>query len=273
MIRIKSIHIYPVKSMAGIELNFSEVERKGLKHDRRWMLVDETGRFLSQREFSKLALLQPSIAGNQLVITDKSGALDDISIEIKEPDTQPISVTVWDDTFMAKPLHSEVNEWFSKALESPVRIVFMHAESKRIADQRYAPKPDDMVSFADGYPILGISQESLDLLCEKLGYEIPMNRFRPNIVFEGLAPNEEDTLAEITINKLRLHGVKPCARCTITTIDQHTAEKGKEPLTTLSTYRKIDHKILFGENFIPAEGGVLKVGDEVSVLRKKKPLV
>jgi len=237
------------------------------------MLIDENGRFVSQRENPKLALLQPSIKDNLMFVEDRSGHMIPLGFEMSEPNSKAKKVTIWDDECLAKPLDMKVNQWFSKFMGKAVELVYMHNDSQRIADQRYAPKPDDMVSFADGYPILVISQGSLNLLCEKLGFEIPMNRFRPNIVLDGLEPNEEDTLAEIVVNELKLFGVKPCARCVMTTIDQQTAEQGKEPLKTLTTYRKLEHKILFGENFIPDEKGVLHVGNEVLVNRRKKALV
>lgn len=273
MIKIKSIHIYPIKSLGGIELTESKVERRGLEHDRRWMLIDENGRFVSQRESPKLALLQPIIKDNLMFIEDRTGFMITLGFEISEPAHDPIEVTIWDDVCLAKPLDRKVNQWFSKFMGKPVQLVYMHEDSQRIADQRYAPKEDDMVSFADGYPILVISQGSLDLLSEKVGMEVPMNRFRPNIVVEGLQPNEEDTLAEVTIDGLKLHGVKPCARCIMTTIDQETGEKGKEPLSTLATYRKAGNKTLFGENFIPEKEGLIKVGDTLNIEKHKKALV
>ncbi|WP_420385169.1 MOSC domain-containing protein [Roseivirga sp.] len=269
MVSIRQIFIYPIKSLGGIELKTSRVERKGLAFDRRWMLVDDNGRFISQREFPKLALLKPSIVEDALYIEDTVGTLDRLEITLHEPDTDPIQVSVWDDQMKAKPMADEINHWFSTYLEQPVRLVFMHATSERIADQRYAPKPDDMVSFADGYPVLIINQASMDLLSKKVGQEIPVNRFRPNLVIDGVKAHEEDTLAEISINGLRFFGVKPCARCVMTTIDQQTAEKGKEPLKTLASYRSVEHKILFGENFIPDQSGEINQGDQVQILKVK----
>lgn len=268
-IKIKSLHIYPIKSLGGIELSQTKVERRGLQHDRRWMLIDESGRFISQREYHSLALLQPSIEGEFLNIEDRSGRMDPLKISMEEPQTEPIKVTIWDDECLAKPLGESISQWFSAFMNKSVRLVYMHKGSQRIADQRYAPQPDDVVSFADGYPMLVISQESLDLLSKKVGAEIPMNRFRPNMVLTGLEPHGEDTLAEVSINGLKLYGVKPCARCVMTTIDQQTAEKGKEPLKTLASYRKTGAKILFGENFIPEIEGQITVGDSVEVLRFK----
>ncbi|WP_305981689.1 MOSC domain-containing protein [Roseivirga thermotolerans] len=272
-IYVKNIYIYPIKSLGGIELTGSPVERRGLKYDRRWMLVDENGRFVSQREHQQLALLQPRIENHSMVIEDRSGKLQPLSIDLEAPIADPIEVTVWDDSCQALPSPEPINQWFSSVLGFATRLVYMPESSLRIADQRYAPATDDHVSFADGYPILIIGQASLNLLNQKLGYELPMNRFRPNLVLEGLAPHEEDTLAEIMINRLTYRGVKPCARCVMTTIDQNTGEKGAEPLRTLAGYRKSGNKILFGENFIPEHSGEVSVGLRVETIHRKDPAI
>lgn len=269
---IKSLHIYPIKSLGGITLSSTKVERRGFQFDRRWMLIDENGRFISQRENHLLALLQPEIHGEYMTIVDGSHQLETLTFSLAEPKSEEINVTIWDDECTAKPLDTAVNEWFSTFMGKPVQLVYMHEGSQRIADQRYAPKPDDVVSFADGYPILITCQRSHDLLSEKVGFEIPANRFRPNIILEGLEAHEEDALAEIELGKLKLFGVKPCARCVMITIDQQTGQQGKEPTKTLSTYRKVGQKILFGENFIPDAEGQLSIGDELKIL-KRKPTV
>ena len=263
-IKLKSIHIYPIKSLKGIELSSSEVERRGLKYDRRWMLVDEQGRFISQREYHQLALLKTSINQDILTVTDLTGSQDPLTFEMSEPDSEPIEVSVWDDQCLAKPLDQEVNEWFSRFMGKSVRLVYMHDTSERKADPRYATSTDDIVSFADGYPILIISQASLDQLSEKAGEHIPAERFRANLIIDGVVAHAEDDLKNIEINGVELAGVKPCARCVMITIDQNTGEKGKEPLQTLSTYRKAGHKILFGYNFIPTRLGNIEVGDALS---------
>lgn len=266
---IKSLHIYPIKSLGGITLSSTKVERRGFQFDRRWMLIDENGRFISQRENHQLALLQPEIHGEKMTIVDGSHQLETLTFPLAEPITEEIKVTIWDDECTAKPLDIAVNEWFSTFMSKPVQLVYMYEGSRRITDQRYAPKPDDVVSFADGYPILITCQRSHDLLSEKVGYEIPFNRFRPNIILEGLEAHEEDALAEIELGKLKLFGVKPCARCVMITIDQQTGQQGKEPTKTLSTYRKVGQKILFGENFIPDAEGQLSIGDELKILKRK----
>ena len=260
-IKIKSIHIYPVKSLGGIHIESSEVESKGLKYDRRWMLVDENGHFISQRKYPKLSMLQPSITSVSLQIVDRTSELSPLNVPLESPNSESIAVTVWDDTCLAKPLSDSINAWFSQFMGMPVRLVYMHEQSERKADPRYATSDQDIVSFADGYPILIISQASMDLLNEKSSEHIPSDRFRANIIIDGVEAHEEDSLKKICTEEVELAGVKPCARCVMTTIDQQTGEKGKEPLQTLSTYRKEGQKILFGYNFIPTQLGNLQVGD------------
>ena len=270
---ISDLIIYPIKSLKGIHLSTVDVTNRGLANDRRWMLVDENGTFISQRKHPSLALLKQEIKGNEIHISHSQTGEELLAFSMEEPNTTPFEVTVWDDSCLAKPVAETADKFFSDYLKMPVRLCYMHEDSNRQADQRYAVSEADQVSFADGYPILIISEESLALLNSKVDEPLSMDRFRPNIVLKGLAPHEEDTLKEIVINGLTLHGVKPCARCVLTTVNPETAEKGKEPLKTLATYRKTGSKILFGENFIPASAGQLKVGYAVEVKERKEAAI
>ena len=273
MIKIKSLHIYPIKGLRGISLNQTEVTTRGLKHDRRWVLVDEKNRFISQREFPEMALLHTHIEGDLLIIKDTRKNNSSISIPIVEPTSNEEMVTVWDDKMPAKIVSEEANGWFTTALSKQLRLMFMHDASQRQADQRYAITENDHISFADGYPILIVSEASMDQLNEKTGLSQSIDRFRANIVITGVEPHEEDKLREITIGQQKLFGVKPCARCQVTTVDPSTAKYGKEPLKTLATYRRINHKILFGENFIPANESSISVGDLVQIIERKEPAI
>lgn len=273
MIKIKSLHIYPIKSLGGIDLEIADVTSRGLAFDRRWVIVDENNRFISQRECPKMAKLIPNIKSGQMEIIDFEGPIDRISFPLTSPNTQAEDVTIWDDVVPAKEVSKEVSAWLSKYMGRPARLMYMHEESIRQADQRYAISPNDQVSFADGYPILIISEAALELLNSKLDEPIPMNRFRPNIVVSGTTAHEEDSWRKIATQSQTLYGVKPCARCKITTIDQETGVSGKEPLRTLATYRQTANKILFGENFIPTNEGQLAVGDVIAVLERKAALI
>lgn len=262
---LSEIWIYPVKSLAGIRLTEAQVEEKGLQYDRRWMIVDKNGRFLTQREFSKMAMLKVAIMENGLLISNRLEPEKYISVPFETVSSNSVSVTVWDDEVEAVTVSDEVDKWLSEQLEMEVKLVIMPESTQRKADPRYA-KNNENVSFADGFPFLLISQASLDHLNERLELPIVMQRFRPNFVVTGTNPHAEDDWKSIQIGELFFDIVKPCARCILTTIDPETAEKGKEPLKTLATYRRVGNKILFGQNVVTKQNGLIKQGDPISLL-------
>jgi uncharacterized protein YcbX len=173
-----------------------------------------------------------------------------------------MKVVVWDDTCEALPVNKEADEWFSTVLGKSCRLVYMPDNSVRRVEEKYVPEPFN-TSFSDGYPLLIIGQASLDYLNERLKGPLPMNRFRPNLVFTGGTPHEEDTWGDFRVGNVTFRGVKLCGRCVITTINQQTAEKGQEPLRTLNTYRKQGNKILFGQNLVTLSAGTVRVGDTI----------
>ena len=264
---LQSLHIYPIKSLAGIALDSAVVQSRGLQYDRRWMLVDAQGRFVSQREIRELALLGTAVEPPHLVVfSRKNPALRVlIPLEIPLDDMENAEVQVWNDRCMAGVLPSEINQWFSDVLGQALRLVFMPGTTRRLTDGRYTPN-DQAVSFADAFPFLLIGQASLDDLNNRLAQPLPMNRFRPNFVFAGGAPFEEDGWKDFSIGSVTFSCVKPCARCIMTTTDQDTAQRAAEPLKTLATFRQQNHKILFGQNVIWTgvnEGEIIKVGDRI----------
>lgn len=272
-LKVTDLWIYPIKSLAGIQLKDVNIESRGLQYDRRWVLVDENGDFVHQRDFPEMNFLQPEINGGLMTIRHIKGEYEDLTFNINEPDTEEVEhVLIWDDTCQGKPVDKKADLWFSNVLGKSMRLLFMHEDSIRQADQRYAINESDKVSFADGYPILMISEESLALLNSKTEEHIPMNRFRANVIVSGQSAHIEDQLRKININGLDLYGVKPCARCIMITIDIETLKKGKEPLKTLSTYRKLGNKILFGENFIPMGHGKISIGQDIEVLENKESI-
>ena len=271
MLKLSEIYIYPVKSLGGIRLDFANITTRGLENDRRFMLVDENGRFLSQREHPQLAIFQTEIEGKFLKITHKK-TKQNLTINLSPP-SQPslLSVTIWDDNTTAVESSSEASAWFTKILEIPVRLVYMPEESQRKTDTQYSLTGEEITSFSDGYPILIIGQSSLDDLNDRLENPVNINRFRPNFVFTNGEPFEEDNWHEFTVGNIRFFGVKPCARCIMTTIDQETGEKkDREPLLTLNKYRKAGNKILFGQNVLISQLGTVSVGDDVTVISRKK---
>ena len=261
-LRLTEIWIYPIKSMGGIRLNSAKVEGKGLKFDRRWMLVDENNTFITQRKISRLALFKLEMKLDFFLVRFKNE-----SIELPfytQQISQPILATIWDDQVNTVEVSEKCNEWFSEKLGFRCKLVSFPEENTRLVDPIYAISQDH-VSLADGYPILAIGQSSLDDLNQKLGVPVSMDRFRPNLVFTGGQPYEEDSWKEFTIGMNKFMGVKPCSRCVLTTIDQLTGEQGKEPLATLASYRKRENKIYFGQNVISIDHHEIHEGDEVKL--------
>lgn len=245
----------------------AELEDRGLRHDRRWMLVDEKGNFLTQRQHAQMALLQVSLLQEGLSVSYKQGVLEPLFIpfEAKDVAAPELQVTVWDDTVAAQEVDATISAWFTEALGMPARLVRMPEQARRLVDTEYA-RNGEVVSFADGYPFLIIGQASLDDLNSRLEQPVPMNQFRPNFVFRGGAPFEEDAWSDFVIGEVPFRAVKPCARCVVTTINQKTTEKSAEPLRTLATYRQLRHKIIFGQNLLSGStAGSVQVGDKLEV--------
>jgi uncharacterized protein YcbX len=274
MLKLSEIYIYPIKSLGGILLNTANITTRGLENDRRFMLIDENGRFLSQREYPQLAIFQTEIEAESLKITNKkNGSTLQISLQysLNRKITKSLNVQIWDDETTAIEVSQEASDWFTQALSIPTRLVYMHEESLRKTDAQYSLTGEEITSFSDGYPILIIGQSSLDDLNNRLENPVSINRFRPNFVFTDGEPFEEDAWHEFTVGDINFFGVKPCARCIMTTIDQETGEKkGKEPLLTLNKYRKAGNRILFGQNVLISQLGTVSVGDDVNILSRKK---
>lgn len=273
-LKLSEIWIYPIKSLGGIALDTAIIEKRGLQYDRRWMLVDEQGIFLTQRKHTEMALLQVDLVENGLEVRHKTKEITPIYIPFESKPLEHLKVQIWNDECEAFTVSDEINNWFTTVLGIKCRLVYMPDNSYRQIDIRYA-KEGDVTSFADGYPILILGQQALEQLNTKLVTEglgqaeaMKMNRFRPNLVFVGGEPNEEDTWKAFKIGAASFLGVKPCARCVITTINQDNGEKGAEPLKTLATYRKKGNKILFGQNVIAQSiGAKIQVGDTIEVVK------
>jgi uncharacterized protein len=266
---LSEINIYPIKSLAGISLQASKIERRGLEFDRRWLLVDENNKFLTQREFPKMATVKTEILPDGLQVSSNGNSLK-ISFEPNSSGTE--TVKIWSSRCKAKIYDNLTNEWFSDILQTNCKLVLMPVETQRKVNYFYAVNKDDHVSFADAYPFLLIGENSLADLNSRLGEVLPMNRFRPNFVVAEADGFAEDAWKKIKIGETVFHVVKPCARCVMTTIEQTTGEKdGKEPLKTLASFRipkrSLKKKILFGQNLIAENAGdVLRVGDKIEVL-------
>ena len=284
---LQSIYIYPIKSLGGVSVSEAVVEARGLRHDRRYMLVTPTGQFITQRTHHQMALIKVAMdeSINELRVWHRHNPADVLTLFlVPQQATEPVlPVNIWDsEGVSAQPVGNEADTWFSRMLDTDCRLVYMPDSTQRtITSSHVRPTTvtDDVVSFADGFPMLIVTESSLNELNRRIdapdGVAMSMARFRPNMVVEGLCwPHDEDTWGTFRLGEATLHGVKPCSRCVLTTIDPATAETGKEPLRTLARYRATRHKIIFGENVMVhpnSVGQTIRAGDAVRVIERKEP--
>lgn len=257
--QISEIWIYPIKSLGGISVRSAVVRPKGLAWDRRWMLVDESNQFMTQRNLPQMALFKLTLADGRVQVTHRN---ESVSFPVTGDCSTLFEAAIWDDRVMVGEVSREVSQWFSEQLAMRCRLVSFPEENARPVDPKYRVA-EDQVSLADGYPLLIIGQSSLDDLNMRLREPVLMNRFRPNLVFTGGAPYEEDEWKNFSAGTNRFAAVKRCARCVLTTVDPSTGEKGTEPLATLSKYRRVDSKVLFGQNLIALNYNEVSVGDKI----------
>lgn len=260
--QVSAIHVYPIKSLAGLSLSSSQVEITGFQYDRQWMLVDKQGKFLSQRTHPEMALIQVNLEKDQLLLSHKFYTNAFFRLPFIMDSGKKKQVSIWEDQLEASLPGPEVDEWFSDLLHMDCQLVKMGTSEKRWIKEKYQVHREH-VSFADSMPYLIIGQSSLDDLNSRLDTPVPMERFRPNMVFSGGPAFAEDAWDRFTIGQVKFKSTKPCARCVLTTIDQNSGKKGKEPLYTLSQYRKSGEKIFFGQNLIALNRGTLAVGDNI----------
>ena len=261
--RLSEINCYPIKSTKGIALRSARVERRGIEFDRRWMVVDEAGLFISQREAPRLSLVSTQL--DKETISVHAPGRPSLVIPSKLTGNDRIPAQVWDDTVEVIQAAIEANKWFSEFLGIKCRLVYMPEDCLRPVENKYSLVAD-IVSLADGFPLQVISQSSLDDVNARLANPVPMNRFRPNIVVGGSGAFDEDRWKKIRVGDLILRIVKPCSRCITTTVDQETGIQGKEPLATLSKFRNVSGKVHFGQNAIPENDAVININDQVEIL-------
>lgn len=269
-VTLRSVHVYPVKSCAGVALDESLLIETGLEFDRAWMVVDAAGRFVSQRELPRMALIRTTLKHTELVLRAPGMLALHLALDAVEA---PRQVTVWNDTVAAYDMGDLAAQWFSDFLAAPgssdvkfpLRLARFDPEQKRLSSKQWSGDIDAENAFSDGFPLLVVSQASLDELNERLARKgvaaATMARFRPNLVLDGLDAHGEDFLDEIRFDTpeglVRLRLVKPCPRCPIPNVDPETGEPGHEPGDTLSSYRadeRLDGKITFGMNAVIVEG-------------------
>jgi uncharacterized protein len=264
-LKLAELHVYPIKSCAAWSLERAEVEPRGLKFDRRWMAVNLDGKFLTGRELPRLVGIRATVEGDRLTLN--APGLPTLSLSPSDS-SERMSVTVWSSSVDAARVRG-ADDWLKQWLGVEATLVHMDQGALRPADPRYAQTADE-VSFADGYPLLLTTRASLNDLNARLKRPVGMDRFRANVVIDGpLEAFAEDRVRRVRIGAVEFDNVKPCARCTFTTLDPVTLEfdPEREPLRTLGTYRRPEPgKILFGINLIPRSLGALNVGDQVEFL-------
>ncbi|HEY3977130.1 MAG TPA: MOSC N-terminal beta barrel domain-containing protein [Streptosporangiaceae bacterium] len=270
--RLVSVHIYPLKSGRGIDLTGADVEPWGLAGDRRWLLVELDGKCVTQRPEPSMARIVvryvPGGHGSIEVSADGGPPLT-IQAPVHERGAELVWVTVWASKVLAAAAGPTADEWFSRFLGRPLRLVYLDDPTRRQVDPEFG-HPDDRVSFADGFPLLLTTVSSLealnDWLIEDRSEPVPMNRFRPSAVVAGPPAWAEDDWHRVRLGPVTFRVAKPCGRCQITTTDQFTGERGREPLMMLGRRRKFGQQLVFGQNLIPDGTGTIRVGDEVEIL-------
>jgi len=278
---ISEINIYPIKSLKGISLDSAVVEERGLQYDRRWMLTTPDGMFFTQREFPRMATLSVWIEEDGSGLGVAADRFGDVFVP-SQPDTgDKQQVTIWQSVCEGEIYGGALNEWFSDVIGTNCQLVYMPDNTRRSVNKRF-DHGDDVVSFADGYPLMVLSEATLADLNSRLDDPLPMNRFRPNLVVSGSSAFAEDAWDKVRIGEAVFRSTKPCERCVMTTVDQSNGEfTGKEPLKTLASYRMAKDvmpdryeslgvgatAVLFGQNLIAeSAGATVHVGDAVEIL-------
>ncbi|MEU2158788.1 MOSC N-terminal beta barrel domain-containing protein [Streptomyces sp. NPDC019396] len=268
---VHSIHVHPVKSLAGFAPDTAVVEPWGLAGDRRWMVVDATGRAVTQRQHARLALASavPGHDGGILVTAPGQAPL---TVTVPEPEGTVV-VEIFGEKVEAVPAGAASDDWFSAYVGAPVRLVHLDDPAHRRPVAPDYARPGETVSFADGFPLLVATRASLDALNSLIEQgdnpgegPLPMNRFRPNLVVDGGDPWAEDQWRHVQVGEVRFRVSKPCGRCVVTTTDQSTAARGREPLRTLARHRRFGDRLVFGQNLVPETSGSVRVGDPVRII-------
>ena len=251
--------MYPIKGCRGISVQSALIVERGLAFDRRFMLVDDTGKFVSQRNAPQLALVETELVEGRLRISTANR--DELVLPLQPQEGEAVTAEVWGYAARAV-LEPRGTRWFSDFLGRKVALVYM-PDAERRPVHPVGGRAAGIVSFADGYPLLLVSQASLDDLNARLVVPVSMRRFRPNIVISGCSPFEEDAFSEMTIGQIPCRVAKRCDRCTVVSVDPLNGTRGSEPLSTLASYRKQDGRVWFGVNLVHGGEGVVRIGDGV----------
>ncbi len=254
---VTELYIYPIKSLAGISVQSAKAEEMGFENDRRWMLIDENNEFITQRKHPKLSQFYPNIKDGKIEITFQN---INHEFSINESLNEPIFSKVWDDETKVVEVNKSTSKWFSDSLGFTCKLVKIESLGDRKHNSTKSNRTLN-VSLADGYPYLLIGSKSLDFLNQKLEEKVSIKRFRPNIVISSSVAHEEDNFDTFQIGNVKFKNAKPCGRCIMVNNDPKNGIVKKEPLNTLSSYRKVDNSILFGTNIFCLNEGEISVGD------------
>lgn len=268
---VTHLYIYPIKSLGAVSLTESVVEEEGLRGDRRFMLVDVEGKFITQRTRPELTRFSLSETAQGFSVTDSVSGL------AKELTWEPalgewIPVEIWEDHLLAREVLEGWSEWFSNALSEEVKLVRISSEKPRMMKSKYQTEMAKTTSFADSLPLLLVSAGSYAALQERLEEPLDQLRFRPNIIVSSSEPFAEDTWAELKIGEVSLSGAKPCARCSLVNVNPLTGDSDKRTLRVLASFRTLNHKVYFGQQFVPISLGKIQVGMEPQVIQSKNAL-
>jgi len=262
---LSAIYVYPVKSLSGIRLERSKVEKKGLALDRRWAIVSPDGRCITQRTHPHLALVSVEIEKNCLVLWHREDPEDALEVPFESETTDFMPVNVWGDVCLGHMVGAYADEWLADLLGIEGHLVHMPKRIERVVDSRYTEERE-LVSFADGFPFMVMGEASLEELNSQLDDEVDALQFRPNLVFRGGVAHVEDSWKRFRVGDLVFRGVKPCVRDGVLEVDQQTGEKVLEPMETLGDYRRFGEHVLFGQNLLVESEGEIRVGDMITVL-------
>lgn len=267
---VSAIYLYPVKSLRGFAVPAAEIDALGFVGDRRFLVIDERGQFLTQRTLPRMALVETALTERDLVLRAPHMGACSVPRQAAGP-AEEVTVRIWkSEGLRAEDCGVEVAVWLSEFLRAPVRLVRIGPAFCRPLAKPGKAQPDDVLNFADGYPFMVLSEASLADLNDRLDEPLPVNRFRPSFVISGTTPFAEDGWARVRVGPVTFRAGGPCARCIVTTTDQLTAERGKEPLRTLAMYRRDaadPTDVNFGQNLIhETKSGRIQVGDLVETI-------
>jgi uncharacterized protein YcbX len=261
VVTVRSLHVYPVKSARGLTVEDARVGDRGFEGDRRFLIADPNARFLTQRELPRMALIVPTVEKQQLFL-DAPG-MERLAVPLHPERGEAKNATIWRDQCAAISVGEIAAEWLSRFLGRACELLYMPDATRRNTDEKFGPRA--LVGFADGYPFLLVSEASLAEVARH-GADVPMNRFRPNIVVGGCGPFAEDGWRTIRIGPITFHLVKPCARCPIPNVDQETAAVGKEVTLALASFRRRGNDVLFAMNLTHVGEGTIRAGDRVEIV-------